>query len=94
MVDSFRLNPTDYLSITACRRNLAGDVGAITRVHGFLEQWGLINHGVEPSQGMGPPATGHFNIMVDSPAGLQPLISANKNSSLVCFLYVCVRMLF
>lgn len=81
MVDSFRLHPTEYLSITACRRNLAGDVAAIMRVHGFLEQWGLINYHVDAdklSQSMGPPATGHFNVMVDTPAGLQPLISVNK----------------
>ena len=67
MVDSFRLNPTEYISVTACRRNLAGDVGAIMRVHGFLEQWGLINHHLEGdkhSQMMGPPSTAHFNVLV------------------------------
>lgn len=76
MVDSFRLNPQEYLSVTACRRNLAGDVGAILRVHGFLEQWGLINHHVEPdkhAQAMGPPSTAHFNVQVDTPMGIQPL---------------------
>ncbi len=26
-----------------CRRNLPGDVGVIMRIHGFLENWGLIN---------------------------------------------------
>jgi len=41
-----RLNPTEYLTSTACRRNLAGDVCAIMRVHAFLEQWGLINYQV------------------------------------------------
>ena len=34
---------------TACRRNLAGDVCAIMRVHAFLEQWGLINYQVLPN---------------------------------------------
>lgn len=43
---SFRLNPTEYLTSTACRRNLAGDVCAVMRVHAFLEQWGLINYQV------------------------------------------------
>ena len=43
MVNTYRLNPTEYLTVTACRRNLAGDVCAIMRVHAFLEQWGLIN---------------------------------------------------
>ena len=31
MVDTYRLNPTEYLTSTACRRNLAGDVCAIMR---------------------------------------------------------------
>ena len=46
MIDTYRLNPTEYLTSTACRRNLAGDVCAIMRVHAFLEQWGLINYQV------------------------------------------------
>eukprot|EP00842_Homolaphlyctis_polyrhiza_P003200 jgi/Hompol1/3881/HPOL_006837-RA len=44
MINSYRLNPQEYLSVTACRRNLAGDVCAIIRVHAVLEQWGLINY--------------------------------------------------
>ena len=46
MVNTYRLNPPEYLTVTACRRNLAGDVCAIMRVHAFLEQWGLINYQV------------------------------------------------
>ena len=46
MVNTYRLNPTEYLTFTACRRNLAGDVCAIMRVHACLEQWGLINYQV------------------------------------------------
>ena len=46
MIDTYRLNPTEYLTSTACRRNLAGDVCAIMRCHAFLEQWGLINYQV------------------------------------------------
>ena len=72
----FRLNPTEYLTSTACRRNLAGDVCAIMRVHAFLEQWGLINYQVDidarPTV-MGPPPTSHFHILADTPAGLQPI---------------------
>lgn len=44
MINTYRLRPTEYLTFTACRRNLAGDVCAIMRVHAFLEQWGLINY--------------------------------------------------
>ena len=46
MVNTYRLNPHEYLTVTACRRNLAGDVCAIIRVHAVLEQWGLINYQV------------------------------------------------
>lgn len=46
MINTYRLSPVEYLTVTACRRNLAGDVCAIMRVHAFLEQWGLINYQV------------------------------------------------
>lgn len=46
MINTYRLNPSEYLTVTACRRNLAGDVCAIMRVHAFLEQWGIINYQV------------------------------------------------
>ncbi|KAH9277988.1 SWI/SNF complex subunit SMARCC2 [Echinococcus granulosus] len=46
MIDTYRLNPQEYLTFTACRRNLTGDVCSVLRVHAFLEQWGLINYQV------------------------------------------------
>ena len=49
IINTYRLRPTEYLTVTACRRNLAGDVGAIMRVHAFLEQWGLVNYQVCPT---------------------------------------------
>ncbi|NWZ38967.1 SMRC1 protein, partial [Brachypodius atriceps] len=64
MIDTYRLNPQEYLTSTACRRNLTGDVCAVMRVHAFLEQWGLINYQVDPESrpmAMGPPPTPHFN---------------------------------
>lgn len=48
MIDVWRQNPDKYLTATAARRHLAGDVCAILRVHAFLEYWGLINYGVVP----------------------------------------------
>ncbi|KAL2267760.1 hypothetical protein VTJ83DRAFT_5037 [Remersonia thermophila] len=75
MINAYRLNPVEYLTVTACRRNLAGDVCAIMRVHAFLEQWGLINYQVDADQRpshVGPPFTGHFKIICDTPRGLQP----------------------
>ena len=76
MIDTYRLNPVEYLSATACRRNLAGDVCSILRVHAFLEQWGLINYQVDndarPTP-IGPPPTSHFHILADAPGGIQPV---------------------
>lgn len=76
MIDTYRLNPQEYLSSTSCRRNLTGDVCALIRVHAFLEQWGLINYQVDAESRplpMGPPPTPHFNVLADTPSGLAPL---------------------
>ncbi|EQK99711.1 Winged helix-turn-helix transcription repressor DNA-binding protein [Ophiocordyceps sinensis CO18] len=91
MINTYRLNPAEYLTVTACRRNLAGDVCAIMRVHAFLEQWGLINYQVDADQRpshVGPPFTGHFKIICDTPRGLQawqpsadPVVLEGKKTS-------------
>ncbi|XP_015787255.1 SWI/SNF complex subunit SMARCC2 [Tetranychus urticae] len=84
MIDSYRINPTEYLTVTACRRSLVGDVCAIHRVHSFLELWGLINFHVDPEDRpntMGPPTTSHFNIFVDTPEGLMPIAHPRSVSS-------------
>ncbi|NWU17886.1 SMRC2 protein, partial [Cephalopterus ornatus] len=76
MIDTYRLNPQEYLTSTACRRNLAGDVCAIMRVRASLEQWGLINYQVDAESRptpMGPPPTSHFHVLADTPSGLVPL---------------------
>lgn len=51
MIGMYRQRPAVYLSVTSCRRHLAGDVGSIVRVHAFLEQWGLINFQVYHARG-------------------------------------------
>ncbi|KAG5646362.1 hypothetical protein DXG03_003685 [Asterophora parasitica] len=76
MINTYRLRPMEYLTVTACRRNLAGDVCAIMRVHAFLEQWGLINYQIDPEArpaALAPPFTGHFRVILDTPRGLQSL---------------------
>lgn len=81
MIDTYRLNPLEYLTFTACRRNLAGDVCAIMRVHAFLEYWGLVNYQVNPDlrpTPMGPPSTSHFHVLVDTPSGLKPFELGSK----------------
>ncbi|KAI4818077.1 hypothetical protein KUCAC02_011442 [Chaenocephalus aceratus] len=88
MIDTYRLNPQEYLSSTSCRRILTGDVCSVIRVHSLLEQWGLINYQVDAESKplpMGPPPTPHFNVLIDTPSGLAPLqhkplqVSASQN---------------
>uniref|UniRef100_G1Q857 SWIRM domain-containing protein n=1 Tax=Myotis lucifugus TaxID=59463 RepID=G1Q857_MYOLU len=69
------LNPQEYLTSTACWRNLTGDVCAVMRVHAFLEQWGLVNYQVDPESPPrgGTPPTPHFTVLADTLSGLVPL---------------------
>lgn len=85
MINSYRLNPNEYLTLTSCRRNLVGDVGTLMRVHRFLNRWGLINYQVNPhfkpgyaieklnnGTTAGLPYTGDYHVTYDSPRGLFP----------------------
>ncbi|KAF8888641.1 SWIRM domain-containing protein [Infundibulicybe gibba] len=84
MINTYRLRPTEYLTVTACRRNLAGDVCAIMRVHAFLEQWGLVNYQIDPESrpaALTPPFTGHFRVILDTPRGLQSLHPGTRPSN-------------
>jgi chromatin structure-remodeling complex subunit RSC8 len=77
MINAYRLNPTEYLTVTAARRNIAADVASIIRIHAFLELWGLINYQIDPKTKpslVGPQYTGHFQIILDTPEGLKPFI--------------------
>ncbi|KAH7096791.1 SWIRM-domain-containing protein [Auriculariales sp. MPI-PUGE-AT-0066] len=83
MINTYRLRPTEYLTVTACRRNLAGDVCTIMRVHAFLEQWGLINYQVDPETrpaALQPPFTGHFRVILDTPRGLSSSVTLHGGS--------------
>ena len=48
IINLYRQNPSIYLTGTACRRHLSGDVCAILRLHKLLNQWGLINFKLDP----------------------------------------------
>ncbi|XP_049848711.1 SWI/SNF complex subunit SMARCC1-like isoform X2 [Schistocerca gregaria] len=50
MIYTYQQNPSQYLTFTACRRSLAGDVCSLIRVHDFLEHVGLINYAVNPTE--------------------------------------------
>jgi chromatin structure-remodeling complex subunit RSC8 len=83
MVNCYRLNPREYLTVTAVRRNLCGDVSTIIRIHQFLEKWGLINYQIDPRTKpslSGPQFTGHFQITLDTPTGLIPLLPEDSDS--------------
>lgn len=74
VIHTFRLNPTEYLSLTAIRRNVALDVASLMRIYTFLSKWGLINYQIDPktkSFGMIPQFTGHFQVLLDRPSNLE-----------------------
>lgn len=77
MINTYRLSPYEYLTITAVRRNLAMDIASIIKIHAFLEKWGLINYQIDPRSKpslIGPSFTGHFQIILDTPQGLKPFV--------------------
>ncbi|CAI5757849.1 unnamed protein product [Candida verbasci] len=91
MINSYRLNPNEFLTLTSCRRNLVGDVGVLMRVHRFLMKWGLINYQVKPQfkpgyaveklpngQSVDLPYTGDYHVKYDTPRGLFPFETAPK----------------
>lgn len=85
MINAYRINPLEYLTITAIRRNVAGDVSSLIRIHQFLEKWGLINYQIDPRTKptiVGPQYTGHFQITLDTPRGLVPLLPENSDVKL------------
>uniref|UniRef100_A0A2K5PJA6 Uncharacterized protein n=1 Tax=Cebus imitator TaxID=2715852 RepID=A0A2K5PJA6_CEBIM len=73
MIDMYRLNTQEYLTSTACQRNLTGDVCAVMRVYALLEKWELVNYQVDPESRpivMELPPSPHFNVLADTPLGL------------------------
>lgn len=82
MIDAYRLNPSTYLTFTACRRNLSGDANTLLRIHSFLEYWGLINYKLTPQilpSQMAPATTGNFSVLYDNPCGVYPQFSHVKS---------------
>lgn len=75
MIRLYRMNPTLYLTATACRRHLSGDACAIIRVHSFLEKWGLINFLADPESR--PKRTG---LLVESTYNKVLVNAANKHA--------------
>jgi SWIRM domain len=48
MVQHYRSQPQQRLTLLDCRRHLVGDVNAIRRIWSFLDSWGLINFEADP----------------------------------------------
>jgi len=74
MLAMYRQRPAAYLSVTQARRHLAGDVGALVRVHAFLEQWGLINYQAEMIK---PGSNGNSQVSVEQPRALAAIAGAS-----------------
>lgn len=81
---SLSCTPVKWMQIPCC----------VSRVHAFLEQWGLINYQVDAESRplpMGPPPTPHFNVLADTPLGLAPLqhkplqVNIKHSSTHKCF---------
>lgn len=78
MVNVYRLNPNEYFTVTAARRNISGDAAALFRIHKFLTKWGLINYQVDAKvlpKNVEPPFTGDYATRHDAPRGLFPFES-------------------
>ncbi|CAI4061388.1 hypothetical protein N7582_001881 [Saccharomyces uvarum] len=78
MVNSYRLNPNEYFSVTTARRNVSGDAAALFRLHKFLTKWGLINYQVDSKllpKNIEPPLTSQYSTRHDAPRGLFPFES-------------------
>ncbi|CAI4043491.1 hypothetical protein SKDZ_10G0420 [Saccharomyces kudriavzevii ZP591] len=78
MINSYRLNPNEYFSVTAARRNVSGDAAALFRLHKFLTKWGLINYQVDSRllpKKIEPPLTSQYSTRHDAPRGLFPFES-------------------
>ncbi|GCE98014.1 chromatin structure-remodeling complex protein rsc8 [Zygosaccharomyces mellis] len=83
MINTYRLSPYEYLTMTAVRRNIAMDVASIVKIHAFLEKWGLINYQIDPRSKptlIGPSFTGHFQVILDTPQGLKPFVPPELNT--------------
>lgn len=81
IINTYRLSPVEYLTMTAVRRNIAMDVSSIYKIYTFLEKWGLINYQVDPRSKpslMGPSFTGHFQVILDTPQGLKPNVPSKS----------------
>lgn len=94
MINAYRLNPNEYLTLTSCRRTLVGDVSTLMRVHRFLNKWGLINYQVNPQfkpayalekmpngAQVGLPYCGDFHVQYDTPRGLFPFNTFKPSKS-------------
>lgn len=49
IIDEYKSTPQIYLSATACRKRVSGDIRAIIAIHDFLDSHGIINYAVDPA---------------------------------------------
>lgn len=83
IVNTYRLHPYEYLTITAIRRNLNLDIQSIIKIHSFLEKWGIINYQIDPrtkSSILTAGYTGHYEVLLDTPRGLKSFVPENAKN--------------
>ncbi|CCE61953.1 hypothetical protein TPHA_0B02810 [Tetrapisispora phaffii CBS 4417] len=77
LINTYRLTPYEYLTMTAVRQNLGLDVTSIFKIHAFLEKWGLINYQLDPKtkpSSLSSKYKGHYEVVLDTADGLKPFI--------------------
>lgn len=85
MVNTFRLTPYEYLTITAVRKNLVLDVASVMKIHSFLENWGLINYQIDPRSKQtlrGKKYFGNYKTVLDVPEGLEPFFDKQPHKEM------------
>jgi SWI/SNF related-matrix-associated actin-dependent regulator of chromatin subfamily C len=88
IINKYRENPKQPLTLTEVRRMLVGDVNSLSRVFDFLEHWGLINHPVslEPAA-IAPEAPSP--VIGSYPSGVRvvdmPAVNAAKTTRISTF---------
>ena len=87
MIVLYWRSPRTYLTVTACRRCISGDVNGVMRIHAFLESWGLINLFATPNSSSGftndPNSLPSFTTQADRVQKNEFTISKPKTTSLI-----------
>ena len=82
IINKYRENPKQALTLSEVRRMVTGDVNSLSRVFDFLEHWGLINQQVagDEAEAEGPGPS--LSVMDPYPSGINvvrmPVVNAAR----------------